>query len=96
MDAKYFPLEDNTPYTDRKRARGDRAPLDDKTLVAIQCMDCAGKRPHEILEVLAHHEGVTMERIMSLLDPADEQADTRKVRRQKFAEVGFASFKGRR
>jgi hypothetical protein len=95
MDSRFVSISDHTPYSDRKLSGRDDAPLDDDTLVAIQRMDCEGRPAHEIYEAFAS-QGVSMERIMSLLDPPDERAVSGTARRQTRAAVGFAAFKGRR
>lgn len=94
MADRFFPLSDHTPYSDRKHQRDGEAFLDMETMIAIQRMACEGKRPGEILDVYAS-QGVSMEQIMRLIDPPAERADGQ-GRRQERANVGFASFKGRR
>lgn len=92
---RFFPLADHTPYTDRKLTRDDDAVLENETIVKIQRMGCEGKRADEIFAEFAS-QGVTMDQLMSLLDPPAERADGARGRRQARANVGFASFKGRR
>jgi hypothetical protein len=95
MESRFFPIDDHTPYTDRKLARNDDAPLDVETIVAIQRMACEGKRPHDIYTAFAD-QGVTMDQVMTLIDPPAERADAARSRRPQRANVGFAGFKGRR
>ncbi len=94
MEDRYFPIGDHTPYSDRKLARDD-APLDMDLIVAIQRKACEGVKPADIYTEFAS-QGVTMDQIMTLIDPPSERADAERARRQTRANVGFASFKGRR
>lgn len=101
MDSKFFALDDHTPYSDRKHMRVDDAPLEMEVIVAIQRMDCEGKRPHEIYEAFTS-QCVTMDQIMALIDPPDERAHAGQHRRHDRAglghaaiKAGFPSYKGR-
>jgi hypothetical protein len=79
-----------TPYTDRKAARFEDAPLDLETIVKIQQMACDGKRRDEIYLIL---RDVSMEQIGRVLDPNDE--NSAKPSRQEYANVGYAKVKAR-
>ncbi len=87
-------LPDNSPWSDRRLARTAAAPLDIAIMVAIQKMDCDGKRPGEILAALAGH-GVTMDGILRLIAPSDERAGAGRPQGPARANLGFASFKER-